>query len=1042
MPWTNPLWRRLQALTQSRHRTTIVVVLLIGGVVVSGIAALTVERANTAHRQEIIDNELRTVAARVDRAAARAVDTLESMRPLWRLRPDATDADFKEYLASGFAVRRNGVTTYDSLSDIAFIRAVDRGEGSAFADARRRERPQRYDIDLDDDSAHYVVDFHSGDAILGTDVYPLDNRRVALDAARDGGTTVATQWYTTVSDLQLPADQQRRILLVAVPVYTTGVPPATIAQRRSQLIGWLVTPLFADQLLEQLAANRPYALTMFDGDSTQGRQVGMIGEPADAVLRDAVAVSVLGRDWTIEVGLPAAAVTASPVRWPLVLGAGLLFNSLLTALVWATSRLGQRSEHLASSAFAQLRERETYLRVITEHVTVGIADLDVEGRIAWANHQVADLLDSDAVAVLGTTWSELVHADDRDTVVAALTGAVNAEQPVDIRHRLAGGDGERWVEMAGAPITDGYGEVSRVVAVLTDVSAMVELEAQLRLARDNAVEASRLKSEFLANMSHEIRTPLNGVIGMADVLYRADLTPSQRSKLATLRTAAVQLRDLLNDILDLSKIEAGRLEVDSTEFDLVEAVSSIAQFHASQAFDAGLTLRVDLDDALPQHLIGPPLRLRQVLNNLLGNAIKFTENGEVRLSVRRLGTDNDTVRVAFEVADTGIGIPSAVLDTIFDPFTQADTSDTRAYGGTGLGLAISRQLVAMMGGELMVASVDHEGSTFSFVLELSIAPAPAVPAGDQSLLPPAVPISGADTSQVTTTAAALTASAADTSDQADAGRTAGAVDATGGSAARAGAESSRTATLLIVEDNPINQEVARELLASLGYETEVAHDGADGVDAVKARRFDAILMDCQMPGMDGYEATARIRTFEEPKGRHTPIIAMTASAMVGDRQRCLAAGMDDYIAKPVSVTILAETIERWVTGETTAAPSTTAETDDDDAQPPVIDWQMLHQLSVVPGLLERSRTKYLENGVLELAQLRQLVTDGDFDQVGSIAHKFKGASLTIGAARLGDRLQKIELAANDRSDATVELLDGLEECFADVREALLTTDTV
>ncbi len=1025
MPVSNPRWRRLQSLTSARYRRPIVIALLITGMLVSGLSALTVEQLEATRRRELVDNNAAIVRSRVEQMTSRAVDALESVRPLWTITPDASDAQFKDYLRHGLADEQDGRIQYAGLSDVALIRAVEADEVGDFVRSIRAERPQRYDIDLDEDGPHYVIDFHSSDTILGIDLYPLDNRRVALEAARDSGHAVATEWYATVADRDLPADQQRKITLIAVPVYEgTGIPPSIDARRR-RLIGWLATPMFADAVVERASKDLPIPLALLAGDSTNSEPVAAVG-PEDPALRTTTTLDILGRPWTFAVGAPEDATGRTAFGSVAVFTAGLLFTLLITTLFWLTSRLGDQSERRASTATARLRERENYLRVIAEHVTVGIADLDTDGRIIWANHQVAELLHVESGEVISASWLDHVHPDDRDGVRAAQAAAVHTGKPFEVRHRLAIDGEERWVEKAGVPIVNEDGDVGRIVAVVTDVSAMVEFEAQLRTARDRALRASRLKSEFLANMSHEIRTPLNGVIGMADVLYRTGLSDSQRSKVSTLRTAATQLQDLLNDILDLSKIEAGRLAIERVDFNLTETIAGIVQLHASEAFNKGLHLRIDIDADLPSVVTGSQLRLRQVLNNLLGNAVKFTEHGAVRLTVCAVGTDRDLIRVRFDVSDTGIGIPAGTIDTIFDPFTQADASDTRSYGGTGLGLAISRQLVEMLGGDLTVESVVEEGSRFAFVLTFPVVdwtPSGATvdarsrtASSDASDTPAPDPAPGE-----TEAATVATEAAPDDDGEPAAGR------------------------LLVVEDNPINQEVACELLSSLGYEVVMADDGAKAVDAVMTSEHDAILMDCQMPGMDGYEATARIRSFEETLGRRTPIIAMTASAMVGDRQRCLAAGMDDYIAKPVSVTILTETLDRWVDVVSPAedrAASRRRLPDDTTELPPVIDWQILHQLSVVPGLLERARGKFLENGQHELAEMRQLAADGDFAQLGAVAHKLKGASLTIGAARLGALLQQVEQASDEAPDTVVETFDRLDRCFEDVREALLATERV
>jgi len=1001
---------RLQSLTNRRSRRFVVIVMLLLGVLVSGLGARAITQADQARLQGLLDSSAAIVRSRVDQKTTAAVDILESVRPLWRMRTAPSDADFKRYVQAGLAQHGDGKTTYAGLTDIAFVRNVPADRALPFVRSVRAERPQRYALDISDDRPHYIVDFHTSDSVVGTDLYTLPRRREALEAARDRGTAVASRWYATVADLELPIEEQRRLTLIAVPVYEGGRAPVTVAQRRSSLIGWLAAPLFAGDVLDDVAADLPVDLELY-GAPTSTVPIAAVGHGGTAGLDD-LRLEVLGREWNLRIGLTAEVAdrTVSPASAVLI--AGVCLTVLLTALYWLTSRLGALSESRASTATAHLRERESYVRVIAEQVPVGIADLDADGRILWANAQLAEVVGLRVDRLVGLPWSELVHPDDREAVRAVHVTAVADGEAFHVRHRLHGAGDDRWIEKAGAPTLDDDGNVIRVVAVVSDVSATVEFEERLRAARDQAVEASRMKSEFLANMSHEIRTPLNGVIGMADVLSTTELSDAQRSKISTLRTAATQLQDLLGDILDLSKIEAGRLELDDVEFDPITTITSLTGLRAPEASSKMLELRVDLDDALPDRVRGPQLRLRQVLNNLLGNAVEYTHHGEIGLSATVVDRRSGVTRVRFDVTDTGIGISAAVIESVFDPFTQADASDTRAHGGSGLGLAISRQLVEMMGGRLEVESRTNRGSRFTFTVPFEVvqdaAPAPATGPADGGAVPAPV-------------------------------GTPPPVDVNAPTPRHPDVRKGSTVPLLVVEDNPINQEVARELLATLGYDAEVVGDGAAGVEAVRSGRFAAVLMDCQMPVMDGYEATARIRGFESAEGRHTPIIAMTASAMVGDRQRCLAAGMDDYISKPVSVDVLADTLARWVGARAPAVRVRHTAADDLTPPAPVLDWQVLHELSTVPGLLERSRTTFLEHGHDEISEMRQLIEAGDLTGLQAAAHKLRGASLTLGALRLGELLQQVEDASVDAPDAVAAMFEAVAASFAELREALLTT---
>jgi PAS domain S-box-containing protein len=424
-----------------------------------------------------------------------------------------------------------------------------------------------------------------------------------------------------------------------------------------------------------------------------------------------------------------------------------------------------------------------------------------------------------------------------------------------------------------------------------------ELEKALSAAR----EATRMKSRFLANMSHEIRTPMNGVLGMTDFLIGTDLTLEQQEYAQAIKRSADSLLALINDILDLSRIEAGKLRLDRAEFSLESAISETASMFALQARAKGLEFISAIGPGLPERAVGDPGRLRQVLMNLLGNAIKFTMRGQVALRVEMVNQTRDTMQLRFTVHDSGIGIPTGEQGRLFDTFTQVDESNTRKYGGTGLGLAISKQLVELLGGEIGVESEPEKGSKFWFTANFgkstrSVASAPAVAKLDLKVRPTPAPAATLVKSQTGTAQRAETP--AQTPEQ---------------SSPMLG-----SMRILLAEDNEINQRITLRLLQKLGLAADAVVNGREAVEALEKRKYDLVLMDCQMPDMDGFEATAMIRS-REGKSRHQTICALTANAMDGDRERCLAAGMDDYISKPVGLEKLREALDRWIPGVGAAA---------------------------------------------------------------------------------------------------------------------------
>ena len=405
------------------------------------------------------------------------------------------------------------------------------------------------------------------------------------------------------------------------------------------------------------------------------------------------------------------------------------------------------------------------------------------------------------------------------------------------------------------------------------LESLIELNAAYRDARDEAIEASNMKSAFLRNVSHEIRTPMNGVIGMTELLLQTDLTGEQQRYAEQVEQSGAHMLRIINDILDISKIETGHLELELADFDLHELVERACVPAGLEARAKGVDLDVHIDSDAPARVRGEGPRVRQVLLNLVGNAVKFTASGSITVHVRRRGPGDD---VLLEVVDTGIGIDPDRVEQMFHPFVQADVTTTREYGGNGLGLAIAKELVELMGGTIGASSEPGRGSSFWVQL-----PLPAV-AG-----------------------------------RAPAPRPDSAIHA---SARRRDASPGQQALVLVVEDSPVNRLVAVHMLERCGVRVHVASDGREALEALSTQRYDAVLMDCQMPGIDGYEATRELRR-RENGARHTPVIAMTAHAMTGDRDRCLEAGMDDYIAKPVRSHVLGEVLDRWIaaTPETVVA---------------------------------------------------------------------------------------------------------------------------
>ncbi len=880
------------------------------------------------------------------------------------------------------------VETLPGINGIGFIKPVDRNEEAAFLEESSADGAPPFavhPVGTNDDL--FVIKYLEPIAVnakaLGLDISFEENRREAAEISRDTGEARITKRITLVQD-----EAQTPGFLLLQPVYLRGVPLSSVDARREAFRGWVFAPFIASRFIEGLTSSQDelFTVKIYDGSIIDPEEQIFGGERRqDASFTISRTIPVEGQNWTLVwESTPTFETNVKTNEPAIVLGGGialiLCFGGLLRSYARREAVISAevKQKTLAQEeALAALSESEHRFSDLARLSPAGIIRTDEFGFCIYANDSWLTIAGLDPANAMGSGWISAIHAEDRAQFHCEWLDAIDRQSEHRATFRFVHQDGtSRWADMMTRPEMTETGQARGFIAVALDVTESMELQSNLQAARRQAEAAVEAKSSFLANMSHEIRTPMNGVLGFTNLLLDSELSEEQQRQTQLIADSGRTMMRLLNDILDLSKADAGQMIMACEPINIRDVITGTITLMAALADSKGVALQGEIDDEVPMMIRGDELRIRQILMNLLGNALKFTSVGRVTLRARLEPGKSD--RMVLEIEDTGIGIAKERQRAIFDEFEQADLTIARDHGGTGLGLAISRKLTQLMGGEMQVESVLGIGSVFRIHLPI-VAFQDDQPQGERRFHPareqrraPRIP---------------------------------------------------RCCRILLVEDHDINQILMKDMLHRLGMDVEIAENGAIAVDQVTAsiqanHPFDLVLMDMNMPVMNGIEATCAIRS-QGIEACDLPIVALTANAFAEDVGNCLAAGMQAHLTKPINSQKLEEAVTRW------------AKRSNDHAAP--IPTASNQARSDIP-LEERYRNEKQKTiECLEaLLQQTELCAD-DLNSVAKKLHNLAGTAGMFGEEQLGELARTLE--HDLRSGDAVDVRERIRIWLANLRAA-------